>query len=52
MTVITMMTMLIGSIIGKTTRKNVWTSLAPSTFAASRSVGSIPFRPARYRIMM
>ena len=43
----TTMTTLIGAITGKTTRKNVWRSLAPSTLAASRSVGSTLFRPAR-----
>ena len=39
--------MLIGRMTGKTTRKNVVVSLAPSTLAASRSDGSTPLRPAR-----
>ena len=47
MTVTTSTMMLIGNITGKTTWKNVVRSLAPSTLAASRSVGSTPFRPAR-----
>ena len=47
MTVTTMMTMLIGLITGKTTRQNVCQALAPSTSAASRSVGSTALRPAR-----
>ena len=45
--VITAITTLIGAITGKTTRKKVCISLAPSTFAASRSIGSTLFRPAR-----
>ena len=39
--------MLIGRSTGKTTRKNVCRSLAPSIAAASRSEGSTLFRPAR-----
>jgi len=46
-TVITRITMLIGRMTGKTTRKKVWDSLAPSIAAASRRTGSKPFRPAR-----
>ena len=38
-TVITTITMLIGRMTGKTTRKNVWRAFAPSIAAASRSVG-------------
>ena len=47
MTVITRMTMLTGRITGKITLKNVFTSFAPSMAAASRSVGSTLFNPAR-----
>src|SRR5256714_10685498 len=47
MAVMTTTTMLMGAMTGKTTRKNVCTSLAPSTLAASRSVGSTLFNPAR-----
>ena len=39
--------MLIGRMTGKTTRKKVWTSEAPSTVAASRRVLSTDLRPAR-----
>ena len=52
MTVTTRTMMLIGAITGKTTRKNVVRSLAPSTLAASRSDGSTPLSPARYSSMM
>ena len=37
---------------GNTTRKNVCLLVAPSMAAASRSDGSMPFSPAKYRIMM
>ena len=47
MAVMTTTTTLIGAMTGKTMRKNVWISFAPSTFAASRSVGSTLFSPAR-----
>ena len=43
----TMIMMLIGRMMGKTTAKKVWRALAPSIYAASRSVGSTLFRPAR-----
>ena len=39
MTVMTRTTMLIGRRTGKTTRKKVWRSFAPSIAAASRSAG-------------
>ena len=52
MTVMTMITMLIGRITGKTTRKNVWRWFAPSIAAASRRVGSTLLSPARYRTIM
>ncbi len=51
-TVITRITMFTGRITGQMTWKNVRTSLAPSTAAASRSAGSTAFRPARYSSMM
>ena len=47
MTTMTITIMLIGRITGKITWKNVFTSLAPSTAAASRRLASTPFRPAR-----
>ena len=47
MVVMTAMITLIGAITGKTTRKNVWRWFAPSIAAASRSVGSTLFSPAR-----
>ena len=47
MTVTTTITMLIGRMTGKITRKKVWRAFAPSIAAASRSVGSTLFRPAR-----
>jgi hypothetical protein len=46
-TVMTRITTLIGRRTGRTTRKNVWRSEAPSMEAASRSDGSTLFRPAR-----
>ena len=46
-TTITITIMLIGRITGKITWKKVFTSLAPSTAAASRRLASTPFRPAR-----
>ena len=46
-TVMTKTMMLIGRITGKTIRKNVCVSVAPSIAAASRSDGSTPFSPAR-----
>ena len=52
MIVTTTMTTLIGAMAGNTTRKNVCPALAPSMAAASRSVGSTLFSPARYKIMM
>ena len=45
--VITAITTLIGAMTGNTTRKKVRISLAPSTLAASRRVGSTLFKPAR-----
>ena len=45
--VITTIMMLMGFITGNTTLKKVCRELAPSIAAASRSVGSKPFRPAR-----
>ena len=47
MTVMTMMTTLIGRMTGKTTLKKVCRWFAPSMAAASRRVGSTLFSPAR-----
>ena len=51
-TVMTTTMMLIGRMAGNTTLKKVCAAVAPSMAAASFRVGSTPFRPARYKIMM